>query len=48
MIDISKITKKVKSFFEHEDVPSIVQDGERYHVFGKYMLNKKDQSVELY
>ena len=48
MIDISKITKKVKSFFEQEDVPSIVQDGERYHVFGKYMLNKKDQSVELY
>jgi len=48
MIDIDKITDKVKRFFDREGLPPIVQDGKRYHVLGKYVINHKDDGYELY
>jgi len=42
MIDIDRVTQKIKRFFERESVPAIVQDGTQYHVFGKYVINQTD------
>jgi len=48
MINIDKITEKVKQFFDREGLPPIVQDGECYHVLGKYMINHTNHVYELY
>ena len=49
MIDIDRVTQKIKRFFEKEAVPAIVQDGTSYHVFGKYRITQKDNNVyDLY
>ena len=48
MIDIDIVTQKIKRFFERESVPAIVQDGTSYHVFGKYLINQRDNRYDLY
>ena len=48
MIDVNKITEKVKRFFDREGVPPIVQADDTYHVLGKYRIVVKDGVYDLY
>jgi hypothetical protein len=48
MIDVNKITEKVKRFFDREGVPPIVQADDTYHVLGKYRIVVKDGRYDLY